>query len=199
MSLAILWENHSRPQTAVEFAGVITCPMDAMMQPRELNAKGAFTFAQSRVVENPTAFWRTSNRDYPMIIQFSLDHLPLFEAKLLAKCQGRTAFEVFAIEVFSGTSRLTAAIRQLGFRRSFGVDHVVSKKLVAPVVQLDLTNVQNFQFLQEMIREPGCLFVHLAPPCGTASRARFIKRRGRYNPPVLRTDDHPNMWKSYLV
>ena len=39
---------------------------------------------------------------------------------------------------------------------------------------------------------PGCTYVHFAPPCGTASRARFIKRRGRHNPPVLRTDDHPN-------
>ena len=31
-----------------------------------------------------------------------------------------------------------------------------------------------------------------APPCGTASRARFIKRRFRYNPPILRTDQFPN-------
>ena len=36
------------------------------------------------------------------------------------------------------------------------------------------------------------LYVHFAPPCGTASRARFIKRRFRYNPPILRSDEFPN-------
>ena len=43
-----------------------------------------------------------------------------------------------------------------------------------------------------MILEDACVYVHFAPPCGTASRARFIKRKGRYNPPVLRTDEKPN-------
>ena len=96
------------------------------------------------------------------------------------------------MEIFAGTSRLTAAVRQLGLRDSFGIDHVVSDRLVAPIVQLDLSIPENFSFLQDIIREPGCIYVHFAPPCGTASRARFIKRRGRHNPPVLRTDDHPN-------
>ena len=63
---------------------------------------------------------------------------------------------------------------------------------MALIVQLDLSIPDNFSFLQDIIHEPGCIYVHFAPPCGTASRARFIKRRGRYNPSVLRTDDHPN-------
>ena len=96
------------------------------------------------------------------------------------------------MEVFSGTSRLTAAIKQLGLRDSFGIDHAISNRLVAPVVQLDLTQSENFEFLQDIICEPGCIYVHFAPPCGTASRARFLKRRGRYNPPILRTDDCPD-------
>ena len=32
----------------------------------------------------------------------------------------------------------------------------------------------------------------MAPPCGTASRARLIQRRGRSNPPIVRTDSHPD-------
>ena len=109
-----------------------------------------------------------------------------------AKCTGRHCTDLFAVEIFSGTSRLTAALRQLGLRDSFGIDHLISKRLVAPVVQLDLTDPANFSFLKDIIQEPGCIYVHFAPPCGTASRARFIKRKGRYNPPVLRTDANPD-------
>jgi len=115
-----------------------------------------------------------------------------FEARLSAKCKGKNSFDLFCVEVFSGTSRLTAAIRQLGFRDSFGVDHAISSRLVAPVVQLDLSDEHNFLFLQSIIQEPGCVYVHFAPPCGTVSWARFIKRKGRYNPPILRTDQMPN-------
>ena len=46
--------------------------------------------------------------------------------------------------------------------------------------------------IEKIIREEACVYVHFAPPCGTASRARFIRRKGRYNPPVLRTDAEPN-------
>ena len=35
---------------------------------------------------------------------------------------------------------------------------------------------------------PFCIYVHFAPPCGTSSRARLIQRRGRWNPPIVRTD-----------
>ena len=39
----------------------------------------------------------------------------------------------------------------------------------------------------------GTIFwVHAAPPCGTASRARLIQRKGQNNPPVVRTDEHPD-------
>ena len=46
--------------------------------------------------------------------------------------------------------------------------------------------------IEKIIREEACVYVHFAPPCGTASGARFIRRKGRYNPPVLRTDAEPN-------
>lgn len=100
------------------------------------------------------------------------------------------------MEIFAGTSRLTASLRHLGFRDSFGVDHVLSSHLAAPVLQLDLLKPECLHFVQQIIQEPGCIYVHFAPPCGTASRARFIRRRGRYNPPVLRTDSHPDGLKT---
>ena len=42
------------------------------------------------------------------------------EAKLSAKCFKKTTHELFAIEVFADTCRLTASLRQLGLRDSFG-------------------------------------------------------------------------------
>ena len=68
----------------------------------------------------------------------------------------------------------------------------MSNHLAAPVLQLDLLKPECLQFVQDIIKEEACVYVHFAPPCGTASRARFIRRKGRYNPPVLRTDLHPD-------
>ena len=121
-----------------------------------------------------------------------MESFAAFEEKLSAKCFGKTAHELFAIEIFAGTSRVTASLRQLGLRDSFGVDHIVSNHLAAPVLQLDLLKPECLQFVEQMILETACIYVHFAPPCGTASRARFIKRKGRFNPPVLRTDAAPN-------
>ena len=115
-----------------------------------------------------------------------------FEAKLSAKCRGKTSHELFGVEIFAGTSRLTASLRHLGFRDSFGIDHILSSHLAAPVLQLDLLKPECYQFVQQIIQEDACVYVHFAPPCGTASRARFIRRKGRYNPPVLRTDQQPD-------
>lgn len=45
---------------------------------------------------------------------------------------------------------------------------------------------------RDLIASPQCLYVHFAPPCGTSSRARLIQRRGRWNPPIIHTDTHPD-------
>ena len=87
---------------------------------------------------------------------------------------------------------MTSAIRHLGLRDSFGIDHKIHAKVSGPVVALDLNLETSYDFVVSLIQHPQCIYVHFAPPCGTASRARFIKRRFRYNPPVLRTDQFPN-------
>ena len=104
---------------------------------------------------------------------------------------GRQLSSLFAIEVFAGTCRLTAILRALGLSDAFGVDHEVSRRLSAPILQLDLLHEASLEHLRCMIREPGCVFVHLAPPCGTASRARLIQRSAS-DPPIVRTDQHPD-------
>ena len=69
---------------------------------------------------------------------------------------------------------------------------MISPRLCAPALQLDLLEDHNLTFVTNIIQEPACLYVHFAPPCGTASRARCIKRKGRHNPPPLRSDKWPD-------
>lgn len=51
---------------------------------------------------------------------------------------------------------------------------------------------EHLALVQDLIASPYCVYVHFAPPCGTSSRARLIQRKGGWNPPILRTERHPN-------
>eukprot|EP00435_Cladocopium_sp_Y103_P017478 s2311_g4.t1 len=93
---------------------------------------------------------------------------------------------------FCRYTRLSAVLKQIGLRDSFGIDHTIHPKVTGPVIALDLRHETSFQYVLELIQQKRCIYCHFAPPCGAASRARFIKRKFRYNPPVLRTDQHPN-------
>ena len=102
------------------------------------------------------------------------------------------------IEIFAGTSRVTACLRQIGLRSCFGVDHVKVKNLSGPVSVADLTMPEGVSLLMSWINTRVVLGIFLAPPCGTASRARAIKlRRGlkrkfQSDPVPLRSDRQPN-------
>ena len=100
--------------------------------------------------------------------------------------------EFFCIEVFSGSGRLTACLRAFGMNESFGVDRKLPQRLTSPTLQMDLMVPIQVSHLKSLLADPACIYCHFAPPCGTASRARLIQRKGRYNPPILRTDEHPN-------
>ena len=82
------------------------------------------------------------------------------------------------IEIFAGTSRVTACLRQLGLRSCFGVDHVKVKNLPGPVSVADLTKPEGIALLMSWINTRAVLGIFLAPPCGAASRARSIKLTG---------------------
>ena len=82
------------------------------------------------------------------------------------------------IEIFAGTSRVTACLRQIGLRSCFGVDHIKVKNLSGPVSVADLTTPEGVSLLMRWINSRTVLGIFLAPPCGTASRARSIKLKG---------------------
>ena len=99
--------------------------------------------------------------------------------------------ELFAIEIFAGSGRLTCELRKVGLGDSVGVGHQVGKCLIAPIIKLDLQDPEAQKLLHDMLHNPNCIYVHLAPPCGTASRARTIPQ-GRNAPEPARSDVHPD-------
>ena len=98
----------------------------------------------------------------------------------------------FCTEIFAGSGRLTAAMKALGLKDSFGIDHKLPTSLRSPIIKYDLLKPDQLALIQSLIQSPFCVFVHFAPLGVTSSRARLIQRRGRWNPPVLLTDEHPN-------
>jgi hypothetical protein len=80
------------------------------------------------------------------------------------------------IEIFCGSARLTASLKAVGFRDSFGVDHKLDKA-VSAAKRLDLTSPADQLICMQWLKSPLVVGVFLAPPCGTCSLARNIKLR----------------------
>ena len=113
---------------------------------------------------------------------------------------GRSVKDLYAIEAFCGTGTLTCELRRCGLQESIGVDHMMSRKLRAPAIKLDLT-LQRDQEIFDAFLEDECLcYIHFAPPCGTSSRARDIRvrqtQKSRFSywgdPPPLRSARYPD-------
>ena len=65
------------------------------------------------------------------------------------------------------------------------VDHVAAKGV--PVFRIDISNSKQRKVLETLLNLDCILYVHFAPPCGTASAARQIQP----GPPPLRSYDFP--------
>ncbi len=101
------------------------------------------------------------------------------------KAYTKSASQVICVEVFCGKGRLSKFLRQHNFQ-VFCVDHKSCKG--APVLQLDITKVSQRKILGELLEQDAVLYVHFAPPCGTASEARAIALSSSYHgPPPLRS------------
>jgi hypothetical protein len=80
------------------------------------------------------------------------------------------------IEIFCGSARVTARLREVGLSDAFGVDHDISKA-TASAKQLDFTKQSDQRIFLQWLRSPLVVRIFLAPPCGTCSMARNIKLR----------------------
>ena len=107
--------------------------------------------------------------------------------------KGQPMANALIIEVFAGTSRVTASLRHFGMFNCFGVDHLRANNVAAPVSIADLTSAEGIALLYSWLDNPAVVGIFLAPPCGTASRARNIPLKGkRKAPEPLRDDANPN-------
>ena len=81
-----------------------------------------------------------------------------------------------SLELFCGSAVLTAELKRLGFH-AVGVDAPWNKDVPqGPYIKLDLSQEGAVRVILKLISENRVKVVHLAPPCGTASRAREIRR-----------------------
>ena len=124
-------------------------------------------------------------------INFSLQPLQrLWTASL------QNGSQAVVIEMFCGSARVTAALKQLGAHSSFGVDHH-TKNSVSSVRNIDLSCPSGQHLFMQYLASPLVVGIFIAPPCGTCSMARYIQLRdakGRPipGPPPLRSKLFPN-------
>ena len=113
-----------------------------------------------------------------------------WESFLLRVWAGFHIEQVFMIEVFAGTAVLSSVAKQFGLVSSLAVDKVRKRGARSTIFQLDLTCERDQCLLEQWMQSPLLLWVHLAPVCGTASRARDIRRFAN-DPKPLRSDEKP--------
>ena len=103
-----------------------------------------------------------------------------------------------AVELFCGSAGLTYELEKIGFH-AIGVDYVMNKdKPRGRYLCLDLSMPEGQEAFRQLVKENRVVYVHIAPPCGTASRAREVRRfdkqgRPEQNDPMpLRSDERPD-------
>ena len=99
------------------------------------------------------------------------------------------------IEMFCGTARVTACLKAIGLRDSFGVDHIKSKAASTTKIA-DLTTKHGQDVFLEWLESPLVQGIFIAPPCGTCSLARCKKLRDEKGRPIpgpvpLRSEKFP--------
>lgn len=96
-----------------------------------------------------------------------------------------------AVEIFCGSARLSQALR---FRDFVTIPFdKFSHKDAGLVVRLDLTTDEDEQSFWQLLQTFLVEYIHLAPPCGTSSRAREKPlSREHHGPRPLRTDGYPD-------
>ncbi|CAE6964726.1 SLC24A2 [Symbiodinium natans] len=95
------------------------------------------------------------------------------------------------LELCCGSAGLSAAFRALGFQ-VLAVDHPGNRHVpLVHCVHLDLRLESSWSYLRRLVQARQVFLIHVAPPCGTASRARDIPIKGQPSPPALRSEAFP--------
>ncbi len=92
------------------------------------------------------------------------------------------------IEIFSGTATLCSVAKQFGMTNSLALDKIRKRGSKTTIFVFDITKPESRELLMHWLESNLVCWVHMAPVCGTCSRAREIDNGG---PPPLRSDDFP--------
>ena len=114
------------------------------------------------------------------------------------KFQGLAVKDLYFLELFAGTARLTKCFGQSGFK-AMAFDKTSKRSEGQSVLEYDLSNKDEVASLLRFIElnADRIALIHLAPPCGTASRARgkrlhFLRALNIKEPRPLRDDSFPD-------
>ena len=119
-----------------------------------------------------------------------------FKQDLCKLSESRAGLVPCTLELFAGSCKLTKCLNSHGFS-AIGIDHMKCKNRVGPCVVMDLTKTKSRDFLTQKIDGGAVFFIPMAPPCGTASRARDkpipfrLRRLGVPSPKPLRSAQYP--------
>ena len=102
--------------------------------------------------------------------------------------------QLFMLEICAGSARLTKAAREHGFK-GVAFDHSDIRSCGIEICNFDLADPQQLQDLLHFItiEAPNIAAIWIAPPCGTASRARERPLPGNLEgPKPLRSREQPD-------
>eukprot|EP00973_Karenia_brevis_P001365 185223-Karenia_brevis.AAC.3 len=86
-------------------------------------------------------------------------------------------YKASTLEVFCGSGKLSAHLAAEGLD-ALGIDHAHNKdRPVCMSVNIDLSTNAGQMAFWTLVEDKQPCYVHFAPPCGTASRARDIRRK----------------------
>ena len=138
------------------------------------------------------------NFSFPQNVEQFSDSANSQTCSPVSKFAGVSIEELLVIEICAGSARLTKTCRKLGLR-GLAVDKITERSCGIDIMVLDLTIEPQLELLNDIIEaeKHRLLMIFIAPPCGTASRARGrpIKSsllRGRRAPVPLRSDLQPD-------
>jgi len=108
----------------------------------------------------------------------------------VGKHEVRDTGRPFTLEVFGGSGSFTRALRDVGLD-AWSIDYSGGRlaSVTPAALLIDLSFDHGQELFGRLLLHPRLAYVHFAPPCGTASRAREIKMKN--GPMPLRSDEFP--------
>ena len=118
-------------------------------------------------------FTHTEQRDTPQGDDLLVSQL---EGIVSTKFSGKCINDLMFVEVFAGTARLSKVARDMGFQ-VLPIDKTNARTSQMFIAQYDLADDEAVQSLLDLLHNERdkVIAVHLAPACGTASKAREKK------------------------